>query len=145
MKVGSRIGGANPATSVPFALRMRRIGAPSPQQRFYQMDPTNQRSWSFYKSGRFLCWAMGPLFVFALFGWACWAFSYLYCYRTLWDQSSLGALELLVFNGFMFMACLSLLRTTICDPGAVPPNFQDVRTFQPCFVSCDLELCILTR
>jgi hypothetical protein len=105
---------------------MRRIGAPSPQQRFYQMDPTNQRPCSFYRTPKFLCWCFGPAFVLALFSWGFYAFTYLYCLKTLSD-SPLGTLFIILFNGSMLMATISLLKTTFTDPGSVPKNFEEVR------------------
>jgi len=74
---------------------------------------------------------IGPLFVLALFAYGIYAFSYLYCIRILSDTSNLGALYIIVFNGFMLLATISLLRTTFTDPGAVPRGFEEVRHSLP--------------
>lgn len=106
---------------------MRRNGAPLPQQRFYSMDPTNQRPCSFYRTPKFLCWSIGPLFVLGLFAWGCFAFSYLICIDSPSTPSGTGALYIIIFNGAMVMATLSLLKTTFTDPGSVPRGFEEVR------------------
>lgn len=106
---------------------MRRAGSPSPLQRFYLTDPTNQRPLSFYRTGKFLCWMIGPLFVLGLFAYGTYAFSYLYCLQVVFEASDMGALYIVIFNGFMLLATISLLRTTFSDPGAVPRGFEEVR------------------
>lgn len=108
---------------------MRRAGAPSPQQRFYNRDPTDQRTWRFYLKPRMIAFMIGPLFILGLFVWGTWTVTWVYLLQQLAETSSLAYLWILIFNGPMVLATISLFKTTFTDPGSVPKGFDDVRDF----------------
>lgn len=135
-----RAGGALP-TFAPVGSegtpkkRMRRAGAPAQQQRFYNRDPTDQRTWRFYLKPRMLAFAIGPIFILGLFVWGTYSVTWTYLLNQLADSTSLAYLLILLFNGPMAMGTISLLKTTFSDPGSVPRGFDDVRSFKPPFLT----------
>lgn len=74
-----------------------------------------------------IAFMIGPLFILGLFAWGTWTVTWVYLLQQLAETSSLAYLWILIFNGPMTLATISLFKTAFTDPGSVPKGFDEVR------------------